>query len=412
MLQSDKITCIPRRYASRTKTEFKVVEMNGMRKALTVAIVMSAALAACGGGGGGSTPTGTVNVQMTDAPSCGFDHVYTTVSKVRINASSTAADSDGGWTDITLATPQKIDLLALTNGTMATLGQATLPAGQYQQIRLVLAQNQGNTLANSVVVSGTTTEQALATPSATQSGLKIIRPFDVAANSTVDLVLDFNACKSVVQMGNGSYALKPVITATPTTVTGLIDGYVATAEAGATVYAEQNGKVVSGTVADSTGHFVFSTLVQSSTNGNYDIVVVQPNETTGIISSVPVTVGATTHVSTAAHPITLPASTMNSVSGTVTASAMANLRALQTTSAGVYEIGSANANLDTGVYTMSLPVAAPMVGAYSATLPVGLIAATTSAGHYTIEADASSGVTQSTAVNISSGSQTNVNFSF
>jgi hypothetical protein len=52
------------------------------------------------------------------------------------------------------------------------------------------------------------------------------------------------------------------------------------------------------------------------------------------------------------------------------------------------------------------------VGAYSATLPVGLIAATTSAGHYTIEADASSGVTQSTAVNISSGSQTNVNFSF
>ncbi|MEM5330407.1 DUF4382 domain-containing protein [Paraburkholderia sp. JHI2823] len=388
--------------------------MNGMRKTLTTAIFASAALAACGGGGGsnnGGTPTGTVNVQMADAPSCGFDHVYVTVSQVRINASSSAGDNDSGWTNITLATPQKVDLLSLTNGTMAALGQATLPAGQYQQVRLVLAQNQGNTVANSVVVSGTTNEQPLATPSATQSGLKIIRPFDVAANSTVDLVLDFNACKSVVQKGNGSYALKPVITATPTTVTGLIDGYVAAAEAGATVYAEQNGKVVSGTVADSTGHFVFSTLVQSSTNGNYDIVIVQPNETTGIIKSVPVVVGATTRVSTAGQPITLPVSTMNTVSGTATASADASMRALQTTSTGTYEIASANANLDTGNYTTSLPVAAPVVGAYNGTLPVALTPAAP-AGQYTIEADAASGATQSTAVNITGGSQANVNFSF
>jgi hypothetical protein len=389
--------------------------MNGMRKILTVAMFASVALAACGGGGGSGstpTPTGTVNVQMTDAPSCGYDHVYVTVSQVRINASSSAGDNDSGWTNITLSTPQKIDLLSLTNGTMATLGQATLPAGQYQQVRLVLTQNQGNTVANSVVVSGTSNEQPLATPSATQSGLKIIRPFDVAANSTVDLVLDFNACKSVVQKGNGSYALKPVITATPTTVTGIIDGYIAAAEAGATVYAEQNGKVVSGTVADSTGHFAFSTLVQSSTNGNYDIVIAQASETTGIITSVPVVVGATTHVSTAAQPITLPASTMNTVSGTVTASADASLRALQTTSSGTYEIASANANLDTGAYTTSLPVTAPMVGAYTGTLPVGLVAAATSAGKYTIEADAASGATQSTAVNITGGSQTNVNFAF
>ncbi|WP_233867695.1 DUF4382 domain-containing protein [Paraburkholderia adhaesiva] len=391
--------------------------MSSLRKTLACAIFASITLAACGGGGGGgssggATPTGTVNVQMTDAPSCGFDHVFVTVNEVRINASSSAGDSDSGWTSITLATPQKVDLLSLTNGTMATLGQATLPAGQYQQVRLVLAPNQGNTPSNSVVVSGTTNEQALATPSATQSGLKIIRPFEVAANSTVDLVLDFNACKSVVQQGNGSYALKPVITATPMTVAGTIDGFVAVAEAGATVYAEQNGKVVSGTVADSTGHFVFSTLVQSSTNGNYDIVIAQPNETTGIVTSVPVVVGATTHVSTAGQPIVLPASTMNAVSGTVTASADASLRALQATSTGTYEIASANANLDTGAYTTSLPVAAPMVGTYNGTLPVGLAAAASSAGQYTIEADAASGATQSTAVNITGGSQTNVNFAF
>jgi hypothetical protein len=157
---------------------------------------------------------------------------------------------------------------------------------------------------------------------------------------------------------------------------------------------------------------VFSTLVQSSMNGNYDIVIAQPDETTGIITSVPVVLGATTHVSTAGQPITLPASTMNTVSGTVTASADASLRALQTTSSGTYEIASANANLDTGAYTTSLPVSAPMVGAYTGSLPVGLVAATTTAGQYTIEADATSGATQSTAVNVTSGSQTNVNFAF
>ena len=174
------------------------------RKIVSGAVLACAALVlgACGGGGGGGTPTGTLAVHMTDAPACGFDHVYVTVSQVRVNMSSSAGDNDGGWSDITLATPQKIDLLTLTNGVLTTLGQTTLPAGQYQQVRLVLAQNQGNALANSVVVSGTTTEVALATPSATQSGLKIIRPFTVDPNSTVDLVLDFNACKSVVQQGN------------------------------------------------------------------------------------------------------------------------------------------------------------------------------------------------------------------
>lgn len=388
--------------------------MKTVSRTAIAGMIAASGLAACGGGSGGSSAnsTGTVNVQMTDAPSCGFDHVYVTVNQVRINANSSAADNDNGWTTITLATPQKLDLLALTNGAMATLGQSTLAAGQYQQIRLVLASNQGNSLANSVVVSGTTTEQALASPSATQSGLKIIRPFTVGANSTVDLVLDFNACKSVVQQGNGSYALKPVITATPTTVSGMIDGYVATAEAGATVYAEQNGKVISGTVADSTGHFVFSTLVQSATNGNYDIVIAQSGEATGIIASVPVVLGATTHVSTASTPITLPASTMNAVSGTATASADAIVRALQTTTTGTYEVASANANLDTGAYTESLPVAPAMVGTYSNSLPIALTAATTTAGQYTMEADAASGATQSTAVNVTSGSQTNVNFAF
>ncbi|MCW3501025.1 DUF4382 domain-containing protein [Burkholderia cenocepacia] len=385
--------------------------MNNIIKSALCAAFVPFVLAGCGGGDdGGGTQTGTLHVAMTDAPSCGFDHVYVTVSQVRVNANANAADNDGGWSTVSLATPQKIDLLSLTNGVLADLGQTALPAGQYQQVRLVLAQNQGNTLANSVVPTGGT-EQALATPSATQSGYKIIQPFTVQPNTLVDLVLDFNACKSIVQRGNGSYALKPVVTAIPTVVSGAISGYVASAEAGATVYAEQGGKVVRGTVADSSGKFVLSPLIQSSTQGNYDVVIVQNNFASGIVRSVPVVVNTTTAVSASNAPITLPASTMSTVGGTVTASANAFVRALQTIDANAYEITSSNANIDTGAYSLSVPAATPIVGTYSGSLPVALAAAPAAAGQYTIEADAASGATQSANVNATT-SQSNVNFSF
>ncbi len=386
---------------------------------LLCALSIPVMLAGCGGGGGGdgaSAPTGTLHVAMTDAPSCGFDHVYVTVDKVRVNASSTAGDSDGGWTDIALPAPQKVDLLSLTNGVLTDLGRAPLAAGQYQQLRLVLVQNQGSTPANSVVVSGTTTEQPLTTPSATQSGYKIIQPFTVQPNTLVDLVLDFNACKSIVQRGNGAYSLKPVVTATPTLVSGTVAGYVAPSEAGATVYAEQNGQIIRGTMADSTGQFVLTPLIQSSTNGNYDIVIVDntlPNgHATGIVRSVPVTANTTTTVATSGTPITLPASATNTSAGLVTPSAQALVRALQPIGSASYEITSVNANLDTGTYTLRLPAAAPQVGTYSGVLPVALSAVPGAAGQYTVEADSSTGATQSSAVNGSAGSQTNVNFSF
>jgi hypothetical protein len=387
----------------------------GLLCALSIPVV----LAGCGGGGGGdgaSAPTGTLHVAMTDAPSCGFDHVYVTVDKVRVNASSTAGDSDGGWTDIALPAPQKVDLLSLTNGVLSDLGRAPLPAGQYQQLRLVLEQNQGGTPANSVVVSGTTTEQPLVTPSATQSGYKIIQPFTVQPNTLVDLVLDFNACKSIVRRGNGTYSVKPVVTATPTVVSGTVAGYVAPSEAGATVYAEQNGQVIRGTTADSTGQFVLTPLIQSSTNGSYDIVIVDntmPNgHATGIVRSVPVTASVTTTVSTSGTPITLPASVTNTAAGVVTPSAQALVRALQPIGSASYEITSVNANFDTGVYTLQLPAAAPQVGTYSGVLPVALSAVPSAAGQYTVEADSSTGATQSSAVNVSASSQANVNFSF
>jgi len=45
--------------------------------------------------------------------------------------------------------------------------------------------------------------------------IKLTDEFDVAANTLVDLVVDFDACKSVVTRGNGGLRMKPVIPGDP-----------------------------------------------------------------------------------------------------------------------------------------------------------------------------------------------------
>ena len=183
--------------------------------------LLLAVLAACGGGGDGGSvaaaDSGTLRLALTDAPSCGYDQVNVTVQKVRVHQSSTANDGDAGWSEVVLNPDRKINLLNLTNGVLDELGQTPLPTGKYTQLRMILADNTGNTLANSVVPTGGT-EIALKTPSGQQSGVKANINIDIAANKLADFVLDFDACKSIVTAGNsGQFLLKPVVTVIPVT---------------------------------------------------------------------------------------------------------------------------------------------------------------------------------------------------
>ncbi|AXI03761.1 DUF4382 domain-containing protein [Aquirhabdus parva] len=387
-----------------------------MKILFPVTLVTAAlALTACGGGGGGNdapaSNSGTVNVAITDNPSCGFNHVWVTVQQIRVNGSATAGDNDAGWQTLTLATPQRIDLLSLTNGVLQQLGQFPLSAGQYQQIRLVLVAN-GNTVVPTTATGADGTEVALSTPSATQSGYKVIGNFTVQPNTLTDLVLDFDACRSIVQKGNGAYSLKPVVTATPVVVSGRIKGYVSPTEVGAMVYAEQNGHVIKGTVVNTDGSFTLAPLVQSSANGNYDVVVVDKGYADAIIRAVPVTANADTTVSTAAAPISTPASGVQIASGSATSASDGILvRALQTVNGGTYEIASMVTN---GSFSFTLPAGTPTyVGTYSSTLPIALTSNGIAAGQYQIEADETvTGAVQTTPINITSSSITNLNFKF
>jgi hypothetical protein len=381
--------------------------------------ITAVSLVACGGGGGGSgtgtTPTataGTLSVALTDAPACGFDAVNVTVNKVRVNASASASDTDGGWTDITLNPARKINLLNLTNGVLDSLGQTALPAGHYSQLRLVLDAN-----ANTVVPTGGT-EQPLTTPSAIQSGIKLNNEFDVAAGQQVDLVLDFNACKSVVTQGNGRYLLKPVVKVVPTAAVG-ISGVVATTLLGShvTVSAQQNGVVIGSTVPNATtGEFFLSHLA----TGNYDVVITADGHVAGVVGAVPVAASGSTVLSTATAPLDLPVSTMGSIAGTVTLPANATeagyVSAKQTFAAGpTVTVKYAGADISTGAYTIAnLPVAAPQYASYSTTLPLTFAAATTvlpGAGKYRVEAAGTGYTTKAIdLVDISTGNATKVDF--
>lgn len=382
------------------------------RTSVLLPLLLGGALVLAGCNGGDTAGNGTLSVALTDAPACGFDHVYVTVDRVRVNASATAGDNASGWHEVVLATPQKIDLLSLSNGVLTQLGQTGLPAGHYQQVRLVLVPNTGNTLNNSVVPTGGG-EQALATPSATQSGYKVVGEFDVASNQVVDLVLDFDACRSIVAKGNGGFALKPVVTATVQAISGSIAGYVDPADAGATVYAERNGQVIKATVADSSGRFVLSPVVQSGSSGAYDVVISRPGDTSTIVRGVPVVAAATTTLSTSTAPFQLAASTQHNASGTVTpASAEAVVEALQASGGGSYVIAATGAALDTGAWTLALPVAAPLVGDFTGTLPVTLLPDGTAAGQYTLRATTALGASQSLTADLLGGDAANLDFAF
>ncbi len=90
------------------------------------------------------------------------------------------------------------------------LGATAIPAGTYSQVRLILAPDQP-TLNNYVILAANPTVRLpLKTPSAQQSGLKIVGKFTVTAGAFNSILLDFNPDNAIVIAGqSGNIILKP-----------------------------------------------------------------------------------------------------------------------------------------------------------------------------------------------------------
>jgi hypothetical protein len=336
-------------------------------------------------------------VALTDAPACGYDEVNVTVERVRVHRSSDAGASDSGWTDIVLNPARKIDLLSLQNGILVDLGQTTLPAGQYTQMRLLLSPNGSGAPANYVVPSsGSMMPVAMATPSAQQSGIKLIHGFTIEAGKTTALVLDFDACKSIVRRGNGSLGLKPVIQVMPMTLTA-IAGYVQTGLTDVTVSAQKNGVVLKATQPNASGRFVLAPL--DPTKGPYDVVFTGTNLTTSVIAGVPVSAEQTTALNASADAVTLPTSPSGTVTGAVGPAGARETGAVRAVQAvgtvPAVEVAHVNVDPATGDYSLLLPTAAPRLLTYSNPMVTPLnFQAQAGAGKYKLEASATGYVAQ------------------
>jgi hypothetical protein len=140
--------------------------------------------------------TGYMNVRMTDAPAA-YTHVYVEVTGMEVNSET------GGWVNVPI-TAGVYDLLALQNNVSVLLATRTqFPAGRVNQLRLQLGAN------NSLVTA--TGTFSLKVPSGAETGLKVNLDTSIRSGKTIEIVLDFDANASVVDEGNGTFSLKPVI---------------------------------------------------------------------------------------------------------------------------------------------------------------------------------------------------------
>lgn len=386
--------------------------MNRTTTFSALATSLALMLGACGGGGGSSAEVGTLRLALTDAPACGYDQVNVTVQKVRVNQSSSASESDASWSEVVLNPARRVDLLTLSNGVLSELGQTSLPAGHYTQMRLVLASNDASTpLANSVLVTGSTQEVALSTPSGQQSGLKMNVDFSVSSGQTSDLVLDFNACKSIVQNGAaGNYILKPVISVIPRSSSG-VAGAVDATVANTTVSLQQAGVVVKASAPDSTGKF----LLQPVPAGSYDLVIAAPGHATTVITGVPVTSNTVTSINTSS-PISMATAASGTLTGAVSAASSpidAVVAATQTLANGdKVEVASTSPNATTGAYSFMVPATAPMTAPYAAASALNFAADASAGSKYLLTATSGAATKTAGPFTVTSGGTTSTNFGF
>ncbi len=153
--------------------------------------------------------TGTLKLYLSDAPldAESVIGVHITINEIQYHL-------DGQWiTCEEFEGPKMYNLLELTEGNSAFLGDFTLPSGYYTQIRFMLdIAEKASSRANPgcYIEFSDNSTQPLLTPSGGNTGYKAIGYFEVPVNGTVEVTADFDAREAVVVAGS-SYILKPTI---------------------------------------------------------------------------------------------------------------------------------------------------------------------------------------------------------
>ena len=283
---------------------------------------------------------GTSVVSVSDPPSCtNLSSVFVTIADVSGHTSTSADVTSPGWQTLVASLGSsggktnavQVDLLHLPQTGQCLLAQlgsnSSLPVGDYQQIRLKLLGNGTdpatvNLLTPNPAIGGVQTSSTnacavlgsnvwncvalptstppagcaqttlngnsvalcpLQLPSEAQTGLKIPPgqieggPIHVAQGQSVDIDLDFDACRSVLQTGAGNFLLKPalvgrVVSPNLTGISGQVLLGQLTQTTPPTVVTTStpfSGALVMLETAGSGGHDVPSAQMRTDTGGNF-----------------------------------------------------------------------------------------------------------------------------------------------
>lgn len=206
-----------------------------------LAAMAAFALAACDGGGAGTgSGASRLTIRLTDAPG-DLAQAWVKVENVYLQGTS-AADSTSGRVELPLASTGYVDLLTLAGGGFRTLvGDATVPAGTYSQLRFVVCDayvvtDDGRVFAtkDAELPAGVAATGELKIPSGCSSGFKVKLPnggVKLESDATV-MVVDFDVSQSFGHEAgkSGKWVMKPVMTATEVGFAGGISGTVALAQ--------------------------------------------------------------------------------------------------------------------------------------------------------------------------------------
>lgn len=169
-------------------------------------------LGACGSGDDGSG-TGTMQVALTDAADHNFSEVVITIEEVRaVSAGDEMMPEEKLPLIVAFDPPKTVDVLELAY-VQDVLGEAVLPAGAYNQLRLVLAENTDPAAPFNYVVLADDPQQLavpIDTPSAHRSGLKVVGRVDLGEDQTASVSLDFDPSRAIVHSGTANrWQFKP-----------------------------------------------------------------------------------------------------------------------------------------------------------------------------------------------------------
>jgi len=167
--------------------------------------VLGASVVSCGESSG----TGTLALYLSDAPldAENVTGVYITINEIQYNL------NDQWITCAEFVGPQTYDLLELTGGNFILLGELTLPAGNYTQIRFMLdIAETGSHKVNPgcYIEFADNSTEPLFVPSGGETGYKAIGQFEVPDGGTAEVTADFDVREAVV-VADSHYILKPTI---------------------------------------------------------------------------------------------------------------------------------------------------------------------------------------------------------